>query len=139
MASVGEARPKREVPTWSTGTILYSGSISGDPVSGHDHDLTVCASFSENDGFELAVHDDGHWPVDELHQALWVEPEDVPLLVRALGGGDEDDPVRLMAEGIANGSIRVKTAIPIERVAIFDWFKEKGVPYTSDSRFVSNS
>ncbi|PWQ88614.1 hypothetical protein DKX15_18355, partial [Enterococcus faecium] len=77
MASDGQARPKREVPTWSSGTSLYGGSISGDPVSGHNHDLIVCARSIEDGGFEVAVHDDGHWPVDELHQALWVEPEDV--------------------------------------------------------------
>ncbi|PQE01770.1 hypothetical protein CYL16_06915 [Mycobacterium sp. EPG1] len=108
-------------------------------MSGHNHDLIVCARSIEDGCFELAVHDDGHWPVDELHQALWVEPEDVPLLVRALGGNDDDDPVALMAEGIANSSIQVKTASPIQHVAIFGWFKEKGVPYTSGSKSVSNS
>ena len=118
--------PQREVPTFGRGTRLYAGTVT---AFGYDNDFTVYA-YCGPDGFELSTHDDGHWPVDELHWALWVEPEHVPDLVLALGGQRGDDPVKLLARQIENGVIK--------RSAISTWIREHGVPFTSDSKSVSN-
>jgi hypothetical protein len=119
----------RQVPTFGRGTRLYEGILTGDPVSGEDHDFTVYAYWSE-DGFELTTHDDGHWPVDELHWALWVEPEHVADLILALGGQSGDDPVELLARQMQNGVIN--------HFGIGTWLSEHGVPYTHASKSVSN-
>jgi hypothetical protein len=128
---------KREVPTFGRGECVYRGVMSN-PVTGTDDDLSVYAFFSEDKGFELTIHDDGHYPVDERHTAVWVEPEHVPDLLRALGGIIGDDPVELLAQQVKNGSIAVQESNRIKSVRIFEWFRENGVPYTSDSKSVSN-
>jgi hypothetical protein len=127
----------REVPIYGRGTRIYEGVLSGDPVTGHDHDLTVYAHYSK-DGFELTTHDDGYYPVDERHSALWVKPEHVPDLVLALGGNSGDDPVELLAQQIQEGVIPVKTGWSIERLCLSNWFTEHGVPYTTAYESVSN-
>jgi hypothetical protein len=119
----------RQVPTFGRGAHLDQGVVTGDPVSGHDHDYSVYAYLSA-DGFEVTTHDDGHWPVDELHTAHWVEPEHVPDLVLALGGRSGDDPVELLAQQVQNGNI--------SQFGIGNWFSAHGVPYTSGSKNVSN-
>jgi hypothetical protein len=119
----------RQVPTFGRGTALHQGVVTGDPVSGHDHDFSVYAYLSE-DGFEVTTHDDGHWPVDELHTALWVEPEHVPDLILALGGRGGDNPVVLLAQQVQNGAI--------SQFGIGNWLSEHGVQYTTDSKNVSN-
>jgi hypothetical protein len=129
---------RRDVPTFGRGTCVYLGLLTGDPVSGEDHDLSVYASFDEHSGFELTTHDGGHWPVDELHTALWVEPGHVHDLLLALGRNSGDDPVELLAQKIKNGSIPVKEGGPIEGICIDRWFSENGVQYTTDSKRVSN-
>ena len=129
----------REVPTFGRGTCVYRGVLIGDPY-GHDHDLSLYASYSEHSGFELTIHDDGHYPVDELHTALWVKPDHVRDLLRALGGNIGDDPVELLVQQIESGSIPVKEGggLRWERVCIDRWFSENGVQYTSASKNVSN-
>ncbi len=127
----------RPVPTFGRGTCLYRGVLEGDPVSGEDHKLSVYAQYGE-DGFELTSHDGGHYPVDEYHSALWVEPEHVEDLLSALGGTSGDDPVVLLRQRIQDGDIQVKTATSIERVCISDWFQAHGVRYTSAYTTISN-
>jgi hypothetical protein len=100
-------RERREVPIFGRGTCIYTGVLKGDPY-GHDHDLSLYASCSEHSGFELTIHDDGYGHVDELHTAMWVEPEHVRDLLFALGGEIEDDPVELLAQQIKDGSIPVQ-------------------------------
>lgn len=117
---------QREVPTFGRGTCLYRGIVTG---FGHDNDFTVYAYCGE-DGFELSTHDDGHWPVDELHWALWVEPEHLADLILALGGQSGDDPVKLLARQMQNGVIN--------HSEIGTWISEHGVPYTHAGKSVSN-
>jgi hypothetical protein len=128
---------KREVPTFGRGECLYRGVVSN-PVTGSSEDFSVYAFYSD-EGFELTTHDDGHYPVDELHTAMWVEPEHVPDLLRALGGNIGDDPVELLARQIENRAITVENRGSSEGVPISRWFRERGVPYTTDSKFVSNA
>jgi hypothetical protein len=59
-----------------------------------------------------------------------VGPEHVPDLVLALGGRSGDDPVELLAQQVQNGTI--------SQFGIGNWFSAHGVPYTSDSKNVSN-
>jgi hypothetical protein len=124
----------RQVPTFGRGTRLHQGVVTGDPVSGYDHDYNEYVHYSE-DGLEVSTHDGGHWPVDELHTALWVEPEDVPDLLLALGAQSGDDPAELLVRQIQ------KEVLPGGRVSynrISLWLKQHGVPYTSASKNVSN-
>lgn len=127
----------RSVPTFGRGTCLYRGVLRGDPSSGQDHDFTVYAYFSV-DGFEVTTHDGGRWPADEVHSALWVEPEHVDALVSALGGRSGDDPVWLLARRIEEGVVPVKAGEQVEYASIDAWFSERGVHYTTGSKRVSN-
>lgn len=119
----------RQVTTLGRGRRLHQGVVTGDPVSGYDHDSSVYAYLS-GDGFEVTTHDDGHWPVDELHTALWVEPQHVPDLILALGGRSGDDPVELLAQQVRNGTV--------SQFGIGIWFSKHSVPYTTASKSVSN-
>lgn len=123
-------RNAREVPYFPRGTVLHNGIVTGDPVSGHNHDYSVWAQLTD-DGFEVTTHDEGHWPVDELIEAYWVEPENVAGLILALGGRAGDDPVELLGLHLQRGTV--------SDTGIGNWFAAHGVPYTSGRRTISNN
>lgn len=124
-----ETHNVRQVPTFGRGTRLYRGVVSDDPVTGEDHTHSVWVYHSD-DGYEVSTHDGGHWPVDEVHTALWVEPEHIPDLILTLGGKSGDDPVELLAQKVQDGAVRP--------FGILNWFSEHGVPHTFGSKNVSN-
>ncbi|OKH76415.1 hypothetical protein EB72_01405 [Mycobacterium sp. SWH-M1] len=107
----GAASGKRSVPTFGRGIRLHAGTTSN-PVTGTSDDYSVYAYYSPDDGFfELSTHDDGHWPVDEYHQAQWMEADDIAALLKALGGDSGADPARLFAQRVQDGSIGLKDVL----------------------------
>lgn len=124
------ASGQRPVPTFGRGILLHAGTASN-PVTGTSDDHSVWAFYSPEDGFfELSTHDDGHWPVDEYHQAQWVEADDIAALLKALGGDSGADPAELFAQRVQHGIIGVKE-VP-------NWLSRNAIPYSSGSQSVSN-
>lgn len=124
---------RRRVPPFGRGTRVYSGVLTGDPVTGKDHDLVVYAEYNETDGFELCIYDSASWPVKDQDFALWVTPEHTPALLNAVGALSTDDLIERLTQRLSDGSIPVKEGEWIERVCLPRWFRDNGVEYTSDS------
>jgi hypothetical protein len=107
---------------------LYSGQLPVDPY-GHEHDLTVSASYSVADGLTINRSDSTQYPMDDLEDLWQVAPEHVDHLREALGAVGDEDVLDLLAQRYAEGSMPTHPS---------GWLDTHGVKYSRVSRSIPN-
>jgi hypothetical protein len=107
---------------------LYSEDLGGDPF-GHDHSLSISAWHSVAEGLTVRNLDDSQWPADDMVTTYEVGPERIDGLRTALGAGETDDLLDLLARGYQEGSLPTDLG---------SWLGRHGVEYISTTTFHEN-
>jgi hypothetical protein len=107
---------------------LYSGQLPVDPY-GHEHDLTVSASYSVADGLTINRSDSTQYPMDDLEDLWQIAPEHVDHLREALGAVGHEDVLDLLAQRYAEGSMPTHLS---------GWLDGHGVTYSHVTRSLPN-
>jgi hypothetical protein len=107
---------------------LHRGDLPVDSY-GHEHDLTVSASYSVADGLTVKRSDSTQWPMDDLEDLWQVAPEHIGDLREALGEVGNEDLLDLLAQRYAEGNMSTHLS---------GWFDTHGVKYSFVSRSLPN-
>jgi hypothetical protein len=111
-----------------THVLLYSGELPVDPY-GHEHDLTVSASYSVADGLTFKRSDSTQYPMDDVEDSWQVAPEHIGDLRQALGAARDEDLLTRLAQRYAEGSMPTHLS---------EWLDTHGVKYSRVSRSIPN-
>jgi hypothetical protein len=107
---------------------LHSEDLGGDPF-GHDHSLSISAWHSVVEGLTVRSLDDSQWPADDMVTTYQVEAEHIDGLRTALGAGEADDLLELLARGYEEGWLPTDLG---------SWLKVRGVEHTSTTTYHDN-
>jgi hypothetical protein len=83
---------------------MYRGELPDDPY-GHEHTVTIWATYTAADGLTVEGSDSTQWPGDDLELTYHVAPEHVVHLRTALGAVADDDLLELLAQRYGDGTM----------------------------------